>query len=627
MNQLDQQFRRNINYVGRDFPEFRQNLINFIKVYFPNTFNDFSETDPMMMSVELMSAIGDTLSYYTDQQLRESLLSSVEEKINLYNLANTLGYKIKQRTPAQVKLDVYQLVPAEGQGSLAVPNMKYAQIIAKDMIVQSQDGVYFRTTDSVDFRASSSFSPTNVSIHSVDTDGNIEFYLLKKQVHAISGEIITRDYEFNDPKPYDKITLPETNVLDIVDVVDNDGNKWYEVPYLAQDTIPIDVQNMPFNNPSLAQYNSSVPYILCYRQTERRFVTRLRKDDRFELQFGSGTSQEADEEIVPNPFNVGIGLKYFERTSDLSIDPKNFLYTRTYGTAPSNVTLTVRYSVGGGFQDNVSANLLNSIVNINYLPVSDVLDSVLLETVRDSIVVNNPESAYGGLEQREFERVRLEAMAHFAAQNRAVTREDYILRCYSMPVKYGAIAKAYIVQDEHMSTTDLTEKIPNPYALNLYVIAYDNQKKFVNANPALKENLKNYLKEYRLMTDAIAIKDAHIINLELVGDIIIRPTYNSNEVILRCISRIKELFSNEKLEINQPIYLSKIASELDKIDGVQSIVDLQVNCLYDLDQGYSGNFYDTKLATRNRILYPSLDPSIFEIRFPDKDIKFRVVEF
>lgn len=631
-SQQNKQIKRNVSYVGRDFGEFRRNLINFTKNYFSNTYNDFSEASPAMLMVELASYVGDVLSFYTDTQLRESLLSSVEEQINLYNLAQINGYKIKTRTPASVLLDVYQLVPALGTGQNAVPDMRYAQIVEKNMVVSSPingstDSVFFRSLENVDFRASSSFSPTEVSVYSVLPNGNVEYYLLKKQVPATSGRIITRTYQFTDPKPYDKIVLEDDNVLEIVDVYDSDGNKWYETPYLAQDLVPVEVQNIPFNNPRLSRYRSSVPYLLCYRQIERRFVTRLRKDDKTELQFGSGLSSEADEEIVPNPMNVGIGLHYFERTVDLSIDPSNFMYTRTYGSAPTNTTLTVRYTIGGGITSNVPANSINTIETITYTPSVDVLDNNLVTTVRDSVKVNNPCPAYGGGNKKEIDQLRLEAMAHFASQNRTVTVDDYILRCYALPAKFGSIAKAYVVQDEQISTDNLSERIPNPFALNLYVLAYNNQRQFVAANLALKENLRIYLRQHRMLTDAINIKDAFIINIGISFEIISRPNYNSNEVILRCIHRLKELFDNDRLEINQPIYIANIATELDKIEGVQTVVDLKFNCLYDIDEGYSGNYYDMDLATRNRIVYPSMDPSIWEVRYPNKDIKGRIIDF
>ena len=249
----------------------------------------------------------------------------------------------------------------------------------------------------------------------------------------------------------------------------------------------------------------------------------------------------------------------------------------------------------------------------------------MVNFVKNSLAVNNVTPAIGGTEVKDIESLRLDAIANFAAQNRAITKEDYIIRCYAMPSKYGAIAKAYIIQDDQM-VSGQGNSIPNPFALNLYTLGYDANKNFAPLNTTIKENLKTYLAQYRMLTDAINIKDAFIINLGINFEIITRPNYNSNEVILRCINYLKNKFSNDKMQINEPLILSSLTSELDGIEGVQSVLDIEIVNLYDEAAGYSPNFYDVEGATKNKILYPSLDPCIFEIKYPNKDIKGRVVK-
>jgi hypothetical protein len=216
-------------------------------------------------------------------------------------------------------------------------------------------------------------------------------------------------------------------------------------------------------------------------------------------------------------------------------------------------------------------------------------------------------------------------MANFAAQSRTVTTQDYIIRCYSMPPKFGSVAKAYIVQDQQLNPQNNFETVPNPLALNLYTLGYDSNGSLTSLNKAVKENLKTYLSHYRMLTDAINIKNAYIINIGIVFDIIALPEYNSNEVLLMCIDKLKSMFNVKNWQINQPIILSKIYSELDKVDGVQTVSRLDVVNLYDADSGYSGNYYNILDATRNGIVYPSLDPSIFEVKYPNKDIVGKVV--
>jgi hypothetical protein len=616
---------KDVKYVNKDFGEFRQSLIDFSKNYFPDTYNDFNEASPGMMFIELASYVGDVLSFYTDIQLRESLLSTVQEKINLYNIANSLGFKPALITGASVDLDIYQIVPATGTGPNNKPDFKYALAIDANMIASSDEAVTFRAIDSIDFRYSSSLDPTEISVYSIDNTGEVENYLFRKKVKAVSGTIISREYTFATPKPYNKITLPETNVLEILSITDSDGNKWYEVPYLAQDTIPIPVQNLPHNDQNLSQYRDSAPYLLTYLQTEKRFVTRLRLDDRTEIQFGGGVSSEVDEEIVPNPFNVGSGLNYFERIVDLSISPENFLYTKTYGSAPSNTTLTVRYTIGGGIPDNVPANSITTISSINVLTPLGALDSTLYNAAIGSLAINNPEPARGGISDKPIEVLREEAINHFASQNRAVTKDDYMVRCYTMPPKFGAIAKSHIERDAQTRAYGTFDFVPNPLSLNLYLLGYDNNKNFTPLNMAVKMNLKNYLLQYRMLTDAINIRDAFIINIAISFEILTSPTYNSNEVLLQCLSNLRDYFSNDKMQIGQPIYISEVMCLIKDVPGVKNILNFDIHNKYKEDEGYSGNYYDIATATRNNILYPALDPSIFEVKFKNKDILGRVV--
>jgi hypothetical protein len=578
------------------------------------------------MFIEMASYVGDVLSYYTDQSFRESLLKTAHEDANVLILSQLFGYKPKLNSPATVTVEVYQLVPAIGVGVNAQPDYRYALSIKAGMQLSTSTGnTKFRTVEPVDFSTNTAIDPTEISVYELDNNGNVLFYLLKKYVSAVSGEVITTEYTFGEPKAYDKISLPETNVLDIIDIVDSEGNPWYQTDYLAQDTVFEDIANIPYNDPDTAVYRSTVPYILKLRKTPRRFVTRVRGDYRTEIQFGSGISSDADEEIIPNPKNVGLGLEYLERTTNSNIDPSNFLYTSTYGLVPYNTTLTVRYSIGGGVEDNISSNVLTVIDSIEY---ASEINNVDLTFVKSSVAVNNALAAVGGKARDEQESIRQNAMASFASQNRAITREDYIVRCYSMPAKYGSVAKAYVVADSQVNAYDITyprETIPNPLALNVYVLSYDNNKNLVPGNTALLENLRTYLSNYRILTDGINLKTAYIVNLGIEFEVIPRPNYNSNEVLLQCIDRLKTLFDNDRMQINGSINISNIISELDRLEGVQSIPKLEFTNLYDTHSGYSGNVYNIELATRNGILYPSLDPCIFEIKYPDNDIKGRVI--
>jgi hypothetical protein len=632
--------QKDVSLLGRDFGEFRKNLIEFSKNYFPNTYNDFNEASPGMMFIEMASYVGDVLSFYTDNQLRESLLTTAEENVNLFNIVNTMGYKPKNVIPASVTLDVFQLVPAKGSGDDVAPDFDYAMVLESGMIVGSTDfpNVEFTTVSIVDFAYSSSFNPTEVSVYQINED-NTEpiYYLLKKQVRATSGKEKTKTFTFEQPKIYDKIKIVDDNIIRVKSITDSDDDRWTQVPYLAQDTVFEQIENNEDNSINYYQYVGDTPYLLELNRVPKRYITRFEDNGELVIQFGAGISANADEEIIPNPDNVGSALYTEHQNLDTSLDPSNFLYTKTYGVAPSNTILTVTYTIGNGVVDNVPARDLTNILSSTTSFKNEInLSSTIVSFIRSSLACTNAEAAVGGKTSETQDEIRQNAMAFFGAQNRTVTREDYVMRCYALPSQFGSVAKAYIVQDYQIETKKsngqpINSEIPNPLALNLYTLGYDNNKNVVPLNPATKYNLKNYISYYRLLTDAVNIKDAHIVNIGVDFEIVVLPEYNSNEVLLRAINRLKEYFDIDNWRINEPINLSNLYVELDKVDGVQTVVrpdrdgkgGLQISNKF--NGSYSPNKYSILNATKNGIIYPPKDPSIFEVKFPNSDIRGQVI--
>ena len=632
--------QKDVSFLGRDFGEFRKNLIEFSKNYFPNTYNDFNESSPGMMFMEMASYVGDVLSFYTDTQLRESLLTTAEENANLFQIVSSLGYQPKNIVPASVTLDVFQLVPSKGSGDNVKPDYDYAMVLSEGMVVGSTDfsNVEFTTLSSVDFAYSSSYSPTEVSVYQIDENTNEPvYYLLKKKVRATSGKEVVKTFTFGSPKIYDKIKIVDENIIRIKSIYDSDDDRWTRVPYLAQDTVFEQIENNEDNSTQYSQYSGNTPYLLELNRVPKRYITRFEDDGVMVIQFGAGVSANADEEIIPNPDNVGSELYTEHQNLDSSLDPSNFLYTKTYGAAPSNTTLTVTYVVGNGIVDNVPAKDLVNILSSTTTFKNEInLNTSVVDFMRSSLACTNPEAAIGGKSTETNDEIKQNAMAFFGAQNRTVTREDYVMRCYAMPAQFGSVAKAYLVQDYQLENskldgTPISTEIPNPLALNLYTLGYDNNKNVVPLNPATKYNLKNYISYHRMLTDAVNIKDAHIVNIGVDFEIIVLPEYNSNEVLLRAINRMKEYFDIDNWRINEPINLSNVYIELDRVEGVQTVVrpdrdgkgGLQI---YNKFNGnYSPNKYSTLTATKNGIIYPPKDPSIFEVKFPNSDIRGQVV--
>jgi len=619
---------KEVKYINKDFSEFRNNLVEFAKNYFPKTYNDFNEASPGMMFIEMASYVGDVLSYYTDYSLKETMLQHAQEKKNIYNIAQTFGYKPKLASSSNVKVDVFQLVPSTTDtGADSRPDYDYAFTLEKGCQLNTSNNIVFRTTEPVNFAHSSSASPTETTVYQINTTtGQPEKYLLKKSVNAVSGELRTKNITIGDAEPYLKVLVNDSNIIGIESVVDADGNTWTEVPYLAQDTIFAESVNAAAQDPLLYTDQDNTPYILKLRKTSRRFVTRVTQDDKYELQFGSGISSNPDEEIIPNPDNVGSQINTSANNLDQSFDPANFLYTNTYGQSPSNTTLTVTYLVGYGLESNVSSKTITRVSSktITFDNTKN-LNSVSKQAAEVSLEVSNPLPATGGTSIEALDSIKNNALAHFSTQNRMVTKEDYIVRALSLPSKFGNITKAFIASDEQLSSDNIP--VSNPLAINMYVLGYDKNKNLTAVNETTKRNLKTYLSQYRLLTDAVNIKNGFIVNFGIDFEITVLANTNSEAVLLKCVQALKTKFEIDKLSFSSPIIIKDVYLEIANVEGVQSVVDVKIINYYDTGNGYSGNRYSFESATHKGVIYPSLDPSVFEIKYPDSDIRGRVVTY
>tara|TARA_R110000744_G_scaffold104602_1_gene200270 strand:+ start:4421 stop:6313 length:1893 start_codon:yes stop_codon:yes gene_type:complete len=618
---------KDVKYLSKDFNSFKKQLIEFAEIYFPNNFNDFSEGNPGMMFLEMASYVGDVLSFYTDTQLREVFLQLAEDKESLFNLAYSLGYKPKNSTAASVILDITQLVPSKLISGSYEPDYDYALNIQANSTFESTENSSFYTTQDADFNFSSSFNPTTVSVFNFDALNNPEYYLLKKKIPSISGEIKTKNFPIGPIEKFKTISLFARDFLSIESIIDSDGNKWHEVPYLAQDTIFEEITNNAANDPDLFHYNAQTPYLLKLLKSTKRFITRINPNDIIEIQFGAGISDKADEQIIPNPDNIGLGIKDGRSTLDLAYDPSNFLHTKTYGEAPSNTTLTVSYLSGGGIDANVNSNTITETGTLNVNNKTGI-NASMLSFIKSSIASTNLEAARGGGSGDTAEELKMNISANFAAQNRTVTKEDYIIRTLSLSPKLGRVAKAYIQQDDQLSPlTTEPNRIPNPLALNLYTLGYDQNKNLTTLNTATKTNLATYLEQYRMLTDSINIKNAFIINFSMDFIITTFKNYNNQEVLLKCITELKSYFNIDKWQINQPIIISEVENLIGSVKGVQTVEDVSFENKNGESLGYSKYKYGFEKATLNNIIYPSMDPSIFEIKSPNLDIKGKVTTY
>jgi len=617
---------KDIRYLNKDFGTFKEALIEYAKAYYPTSYNDFSTSSPGTMFIDMAAYVGDVLAFYLDNQTQETFLEYAKQPSNLYNLAYMLGYRPKVTSAAIVNLDVYQQLPASG--SSYAPDFNYALTVEEGAQIKSNvsNNIYFYLPNSVNFNLSSSINPTDISVYTT-VGGNPNTYLLKKTTQAISGQVKSTTLTFGAAERFPVRNIQDTNIIEIINVTDSNGNIWYEVPYLAQNYILKPVTNTALHYPQLYQEANQVPYVLEKQLVPYRFVSRFKENTSLELEFGAGVSAVSASGYLPNPNNVGIGTVNGITLLNTAFDPTNFVTNDVYGLAPQNTTLTVQYLVGGGAVSNVQVNQLTSIVTAtsNFDNTPSNLNTA--GNIQASLAVNNAERAIGGGDGDSPEQLKLNTLNQFPSQMRAVTQQDYLGMVLGMPAKFGQVAKAYVTKDEATFFQYVVNQPGerDPLATSIYLLSYNVNGQFEVPGPALLKNIQTYLREYRMLTDTIRLKSAYIINIKVAFDVIILPNYSARDTIANCLTVLKAFFNRENWQINQPIILSTIYTLLDQVAGVQTVNKVAILNLSGTDTGYSQYSYDIAGATLNGVIYPSLDPSIFEVKYPDTDIQGRVV--
>jgi len=608
---------REIKYLNKDFAGFRADLLNYAQTYFPTTYTDFDASSPGVMFMEMAAYVGDVMSFYLDNQIQENFLQYSKQTPNIFDLAYMFNYKPKVTGLSTVELDFYQEVPAKQLNGSTVPDYNYALYVDANTQISSTNNssVKFIIEDPIDFAVSNSLDPTTVTVSQV-SDSSPTYFLLKKKRKASSGTINSTTFSFGAPTEFPTTQISTTNIAGIIDCFDSDGNEWYEVDHLAQDMVYDSIKNTNINDPNNYQNSDDTPYILKTKQIQRRFATRFLNEGTLQIQFGSGNPNVIDEDVTPNPFNVGLGLSFEKTKLTTAYSPTNFIFTNTYGIAPSNTTLTIRYYTGGGVEANVPSNSITSLNTSTIRFNKTGLNSTTANYIFGTLATNNETAASGGQDGDTVEEIRQNTVSQYSSQLRNVTANDYLVRALSMPSKFGVVSKAHVQKpkaDENLSSLDL------------YVLSQDQNGKLKTSSSSLKKNLKTYINQYRMIGDTMAIKDAFVINVDCNFEIITLPNYNNNEVLINCINALKSYFNINNWQINQPIITRDLYTTLDAIEGVQTVKKVIIGNKRGTTSGYSQYAYDIDGATQNGVIYPSLDPSIFEVKFPNQDIKGKVV--
>jgi hypothetical protein len=624
---ITKDINKNVKYINRNFEDVRNALIEFLKVYFPNEFTSISNESVEMIIVELLSYITDLTGFYQNVKFTESLFFSATDRTNIINQAQSLfGYRPKVSAQSHAQFMLYQLIPATTEMPQK-PDWNYSLILSDLQIGADGSDTTFIPNDGIIDFSNTLTDGTVISEYSKGNDGSVLFYLLEKPIAGKSGSIETYTYDVGNAQKFLTITIPDDNVLEIIDVVGSDGTVWYEVPYLAYNKI---VDDIPVKNDlryAHAQHNT--PYILNYKNVDTRFISRL-VDNKLMIQFGSGVTQLSDIDILPSPKYIGTA------TFNKNIDPRNFLLNRSYGLSPSNVTLTIRYLKGYTGNTNFAADSLNKIKNVNFISNGANLIGSDLQTfnyIKSTLTVNNITAATGGRGPESLYEIKENAIASYPTQNRCVTTPDYEIRILSLHPKYGSVAKVKVVNNSNLiATTNSPDETLNKLSvssLSAFCLGYDENNNLVPLSDLIKGNIKTYLDEYRMATDTIEIRDAYVINIGVNFSVsIFDDIIDKKEVLLKCITALKDYFDISKWTIGQPIIIHEIYNLLAVIPGVRSIVDIEIVNKSSIGGSPYSNVYYPDIMSKanvNGVIYTALDPSIFEVKLPDNDIVGTIV--
>lgn len=601
------QKKRSLKYLNKDFQGFKRDLSQYLKEYFPDNYEDFNESSIGMLLSEMCAYIGDNLSFYMDKKFDESFIQNTKERKNLFKHAKQLGFKAFGKTSAFGKVDAFIEVPSITTNQKIQPDMRYAGTIKKGAKLRNSAGKIFETLEDIDFSQVDTSDSNFVRVSSTDsTTGQPSGFALRvKDIEVKAGETKTTTFSAGAYEPFPKFTIPDEDVLEIIEIRDSENNVWYEVDYLAQDTVFDSFKNSSSDN-------SEVPYVLKLKSVPFRFISEFDTDTKkTSIIFGTGDSNVFDGDLIPDLGDLSLPAYGKDSFSDFSIDPQNFLRTRTLGLCPVNTTLTVKYRVGGGIDTNTGAMDLNNVSSATFDVGDSSLDQSIVRNISNTFSVQNVLPIQGGKEELSLEEIRALISANFASQSRIVTAEDYIARTLSMPARFGSIFRAATKPGQI-----------NKNSIEVVVLSQNSSGQVVIAPQTLKENLKKYLDRFRLATSAIEILDGEIINIGINFGVLVDSAYNKSEVLSNCINSLSDFFKIEKWQMLQPINLTDLFSLLAQVDGVVSVFNLEiVNYAHSFEgRTYSSTAYDITSNTKNGIVYCK-ENSIFEILYPNKDIR------
>ena len=592
-----------IKYLNKDFTSFKRDLIKFSEAHHSGVFQDFNESSPGMALLELNAYVADNLSFYIDQSFSELKQETARQEKNVVSFAKSLGYRPRGNRASQGELHWIIEVPAATNGiGDTVPDDTFSPILRKGSKAEGPGGVIFETLDNIHFSASIDREVTGSQFDS--STGLPTHFALRKPISVIAGESTVDTVTIGDFEQFKTIELANENVIEVISVLDSDGNEWTEVEYLAQETVfDSDV--------NVGDDSNEVPFIMKLLTVPRRFITdRDPETGKTSLVFGSGDGINFDDELVPNLADLALPLAGRATFSSVALDPQNFLKTRSLGLSPFNTTMTITYRIGGGSNTNISANLITDVKQAVFDFSSTGLNPIKKSNVEGSVGCINLKKTDGGGPPETISEIKANSGAYFAAQNRMVSKPDFIARIKSLPERFGKPEKVFPRKNN-----------TNALALDVHILTRDENGHLAKASTNLKNNIKTYISKYRMLTDGINLLDGDIVNLKLNFGVVVAPKFNRSEVLTKCIDAASDYLDTHRLQIGQPIILSDLSAEIQSILGVISVYELKFTNAVGLNGGlrYSESRFDVTANTQNSIIYCP-DNSIFEIKYPRRDI-------
>ena len=597
---------RQRKFLAKDFNALRANLLEYARVYYPDKIRDFSESSMGGLFLDFASYVGDNLSFYLDHQFGELDPNTAVETINIQRALNSAGVPIVGASPALVPVTVYVEIPATSVNNIISPQPDALPVIKANSSFTANNGTVFNLLADIDFTATNTDGTLAASftIGQKTSSGIPSTFILAQTGICISGLETTESFIVPQAfTPFNKITLSNPDVSEIITTNDLLGNMYYEVEALTNDVVYQNVINTASDNDQVSQIIKLIP-------APYRFITQGDlASRRTTLTFGGGNAETLQDDIIPDPSSFAISFPYTKTFSRIPINPQQLLSTTTLGVAAAGTTYEITYRYGGGLNHNVDVNQIQTprVLNI-FFPGNP--SAQIAGAIRSSIEVNNKIQAAGGEDAPTQGDLKALIPSIKNSQERIVTREDLLARVYTIPSNFGRVFRASVRNNPN-----------NPLATQLYIVSRNPSNQLVTSPDTLKTNLVKYLNPYRMISDAIDILDARVVNLTFSFDALIDPSLNRTIVLQNVLTKLQTYFNIGNFHIDQPIVMSDLTNIIFQVPGIISINQMSFNNIVGTvnNRTYSNVTFDVASATSLGLVFPPAG-GIFEIRYPDVDI-------